>query len=98
MGEASLERAASCEEMAQIKPLLREAIDAGAFGWSTTVLNQHVGYEARPLACRNASRVELKVHSNALNEAGEGANEIALADTVDADAQEEEDHLALIRK
>jgi len=80
MGEASLERAASGEETAQIKTLLREAIDAGAFGWSTTVLNQHVGYEARPLACRNASRAELKAYCNALNEAGKGADLAPRAD------------------
>ncbi len=98
MGEASLERAASGEETAQIKTLLREAIDAGAFGWSTTVLNQHVGYEARPLACRNASRAELKAYCNALNEAGKGAIEIALTQTVGVLAEEEEDLLALLLK
>src|SRR5437763_7196259 len=98
MGEASLERAASGEETAQIKTLLREAIDAGAFGWSTTVLNQHVGYEARPLACRNASRAELKAYCNALNEAGKGAIEMALTQTVGVLAEEEEDLLALLLK
>src|SRR5438552_15306914 len=40
MGEASMERAATQDETAQIKTLLREAVDAGAFGFSTTVLNQ----------------------------------------------------------
>src|SRR5487761_714410 len=54
MGEASMERAATAEETARVKALLREAVDAGAFGFSTTVLNQHMGYQARPLACRNA--------------------------------------------
>src|SRR5437763_16179232 len=98
MGEASLERAASGEETAQIKTLLREAIDAGAFGWSTTVLNQHVGYEARPLACRDASRAELKAYCNALNEAGKGAIEIVLTQTVRALAEGEGDLLELLRK
>ncbi len=45
MGEASMERAATPDETAQIKALLGEAIDAGAFGFSTTILNQHVGYQ-----------------------------------------------------
>src|SRR5437660_201370 len=58
MGEASMERGATAEETAQIKSLIGEAVDAGAFGFSTTVLNQHMGYQARPLACRNASLVE----------------------------------------
>src|SRR6202165_4991046 len=52
MGEASMERGATPEETAQIKGLIREAVEAGAFGFSTTVLNQHIGYQARPLACR----------------------------------------------
>jgi N-acyl-D-aspartate/D-glutamate deacylase len=78
MGEASMERAATPEETAKIKALLGEAIDAGAFGVSTTILNQHVGYQGRPLACRNASREEWKAYANALKERGKGAIEIAL--------------------
>ena len=78
MGEASMERAATPDETAQIKALLGEAIDAGAFGFSTTILNQHVGFQGRPLACRNASRDELKAYANALKERGKGAIEIAL--------------------
>jgi N-acyl-D-aspartate/D-glutamate deacylase len=78
MGEASMERAATPDETAQIKALLGEAIDAGAFGFSTTILNQHMGYQGRPLACRNASRDELKAYANALKERGKGAIEIAL--------------------
>src|SRR5438093_5564647 len=55
MNEDSLERSATAEETAKIKALLGEAIDAGAFGFSSTLLNQHLGYGGRPLACRNAS-------------------------------------------
>ena len=43
-----------------------------------TILNQHMGFEGRPLACRNASRDELKAYANALKERGKGAIEIAL--------------------
>jgi N-acyl-D-amino-acid deacylase len=78
MGEASMERAATVEETEQIKALLGEALDAGAFGFSSTVLNQHLGFQGRPLACRNASRAELKAYANALRERGRGAIEIAL--------------------
>jgi N-acyl-D-aspartate/D-glutamate deacylase len=78
MGEASMERAASADETAEIKRLLGEALDAGAFGWSSTLLNQHMGYGGRPLACRNASREELKAYSNALRERGKGAIEFAM--------------------
>ena len=62
MGEASLERAASTEEIAGMRRLLGEAMDAGAFGFSSTLLNQHLGYQGRPLACRNASREEMKAY------------------------------------
>ena len=78
MGEASMERAASPEELLSIKKLIGEAIDAGAFGFSSTLLNQHMGYAGRPLACRNASREELKAYCNALKERGKGAIEIAM--------------------
>ena len=78
MGEESMERAANAEETAKLKTLLGEAMDAGAFGFSTTLLNQHLGYQGRPLACRNASREELKAYCNALKERGKGSIEIAM--------------------
>jgi len=78
MGEASMERAATPEETAKIASLLGEAIDQGAFGFSSTLLNQHLGYQGRPLASRNASREELKAYCNALRERGKGAIEIAM--------------------
>jgi N-acyl-D-amino-acid deacylase len=78
MGEASMERAATEEETKKIKELLGEALDAGAFGFSSTLLNQHMGYGGRPLACRNASRAELKAYCNALREKEKGAIEFAM--------------------
>jgi N-acyl-D-aspartate/D-glutamate deacylase len=78
MGEASMERAATAEETGRIESLLGEAVDAGAFGFSSTLLNQHMGYGGRPLACRNASRAELKAYCNALRSRGKGAIEIAM--------------------
>ncbi|HET7298506.1 MAG TPA: amidohydrolase family protein, partial [Burkholderiales bacterium] len=78
MGEASMERAANGSEIQKIESLLVEAIDAGAFGWSSTLLNQHMGYGARPLACRNASREEIKAYCNVLRERRKGAIEVAM--------------------
>jgi N-acyl-D-aspartate/D-glutamate deacylase len=78
MGEASMERSATADEIERIKFLLGEAFDAGAFGFSSTLLNQHMGYGGRPLACRNASRDELKAYCNALRERGKGAIEFAM--------------------
>src|SRR5438067_1178867 len=96
MGEASLERAGTPEETAQIKSLIGEAIDAGAFGFSTTVLNQHMEYEARPLACRNASLLELKAYANALKERKKGAIEIALTQKVSVLTDDEEELLSFL--
>src|SRR3954467_948768 len=78
MGEASMERAANASEVSQIAGILGEAMDAGAFGFSSTLLNQHLGYQGRPLACRNASREEMKAYCNALRSRGKGAIEIAM--------------------
>ncbi|HKX37558.1 MAG TPA: amidohydrolase family protein, partial [Burkholderiales bacterium] len=78
MGEASMERAADASETEKIASLLDQAIGAGAFGWSSTLLNQHMGYGARPLACRNASREEIKAYCNALRERGKGVIEYAM--------------------
>ncbi len=78
MGEASIERAATPDETARIAGLLGEALDAGAFGFSSTILNQHLGFGGRPLACRNASREELKAYARTLKARDKGAIEIAL--------------------
>lgn len=78
MGGESLERAANAEETARISALLGEAMDAGAFGFSSTILNQHLGYQGRPLACRLASDDELTAYSNVLRDRNKGAIEIAL--------------------
>jgi len=82
MGEESMERAATPAETAQIKALIKEAVAAGAFGFSTTNVAQHIGYKGRPIACRNANWDELKAYSNALKELGKGSIELALTNSV----------------
>ncbi len=78
MGEESTERSATIGELAQIRALLREAVMAGAVGFSTTNTLQHVGYRGRPLACRLADTNELKAYAGVLKELGCGLIEIAL--------------------
>ena len=89
MGEESMDRAATAAEIAQIKTLLKEAVTAGAFGFTTTAIPQHIGYKGRPLACRQASRDELKAYANGLKELGKGAIELALTSTVCELSEEE---------
>lgn len=82
MGEESMERPATPEERAQIKALIKEAVAAGAFGFSTTNVAQHIGYKGRPIACRQAGWDELKAYCNALQELGKGSIELALTNDV----------------
>ena len=89
MGEESMDRAATAAEIAQIKTLLKEAVTAGAFGFTTTAIPQHIGYKGRPLACRQASRDELKAYANGLKELGKGSIELALTSTVCELSEEE---------
>ena len=78
MGDASMDRAANSQETKEIAFLLNEAIQSGAFGFSSTLLNQHMGYGAKPLACRNASRDEIKAYCNVLRDRGKGSIEFAM--------------------
>jgi N-acyl-D-aspartate/D-glutamate deacylase len=96
MGEESMERAASHDETAQIKALIKEAVTAGAFGFTTTAIAQHIGYKGRPLACRNASRDEFKAYANALKEVGRGAMELALTKSASVLDDEEYEFLDLL--
>jgi len=88
MGTESMERAATPDETGKIAALLGGAMAAGAFGFSTTTLRQHIGFHGSPLACRLASRDELKSYANVLKQAGKGSIEVALTKkiaTVDED-------------
>src|SRR5215475_8247217 len=82
MGEESLDRAATPQETAQIKALIKEAVAAGAFGFTTTNVAQHIGYKGRPIACRQADHNEFKAYANALKELGKGCMELALTNDV----------------
>ena len=58
MGEDAMARAATEVETVRIRELLREAVAAGAFGFSLTVMPQHLGYKGQPSRQpRRAARV-----------------------------------------
>ena len=82
MGEESMDRSATPEETAKIKALIKEAVAAGAMGFTTSFIAQHIGYKGRPLACRQASMDEFKAYSNALKELGKGSIELALTNDI----------------
>lgn len=78
MRETAQERAATEDETKTIAALLRQGMEAGALGFTTTVATQHVGYRGRPLACRLASRDELGAYSHVLRNLGYGSIEVNL--------------------
>ncbi len=90
MGSDSLERAGTSEEISQMGELFSEAMDDGAFGFSTTIIGVHVGYEGRPVACRNSSLEEYRVLCQALKKRGRGSIELALKLTGDIGDEERE--------
>jgi N-acyl-D-amino-acid deacylase len=93
LGKESMDRAATAEETEKIAALLGEAMDAGALGFSTTTLKQHIGFKGQPLACRLASKNELKAYANVLKQKGKGSIEVALTKKI---AVVQDDEYALL--
>ena len=72
MGEEATQRAATEGEIAQMRAIVREAIDAGAVGFATSKAPTHVGYAGRPVPSRAADLAEVQAIADALREAGRG--------------------------
>jgi N-acyl-D-aspartate/D-glutamate deacylase len=96
LGEASFDRAATAEETAALARLYGEALDAGAFGLSTTILQNHVGDQGRPLACRLASADELRALCGEMRRRGRGVIEAAITSLPDRVTDEEYATLELL--
>ena len=72
MGEAATERTATAEEIARMRALVREAIDAGALGFATSKASTHIGYGGKPVPSRAADLGEIQALAGALGDAGRG--------------------------
>ncbi|MEC9344430.1 MAG: amidohydrolase family protein [Pseudomonadota bacterium] len=72
MGPEATERAATAEEVARMKHIVREGLEAGAIGFATSKSATHVGYEGRPVPSRLAHFDEMRELASALRDAGEG--------------------------
>ena len=72
MGEDAMKRKATDAEVAQMKGIVREAMDAGAIGFSTSTLEQHNGEGGIPMPSRFAGEHELLELTGALGDAGKG--------------------------
>lgn len=76
MGKAAWERAATAEETATMQRLLRESLEAGAWGWSTTVSPTHAGPKGEPVPTRLATNEERLALGRTLGEFNRGIIEI----------------------
>jgi N-acyl-D-aspartate/D-glutamate deacylase len=72
MGEAAYERAATPAEIARMGQLVREAIAAGAAGFSTSFSFVHRGADGKPVPSRFAERDEVEALFHAAGQAGKG--------------------------
>ncbi len=79
MRKAAVERAASDAETKQIAALLKEAMEAGANGFSTTTISRQKGWQGAPLACTLASLDELRAYARVLKEMGRGVIQLNCA-------------------
>ena len=72
MGDAAYERAATTDETERMCDLLREAIAAGAAGFSTSFSYAHRGVDGKPVPSRFADRDEVHALFRAAGDAGKG--------------------------
>ncbi|GMU78126.1 MAG: amidohydrolase [Acidimicrobiia bacterium] len=73
MGDAAYERTATSGEIDEMCRLLREALDAGAAGFSSSFSYAHRGVDGKPVPSRFADRAEVEALYTAAGEAGKGA-------------------------
>jgi N-acyl-D-aspartate/D-glutamate deacylase len=76
MGQAAWERAATADEIATMRRLLRASLEAGAWGWSTTVSPTHAGPKGEPVPTRLAANDERVALGRTLGDFNRGVIEI----------------------
>jgi N-acyl-D-aspartate/D-glutamate deacylase len=72
MGDAAYERTATRDEIEQMSALVREALAAGAAGFSTSFSYAHRGVDGKPVPSRFADRDEVDALFRATGETGRG--------------------------
>lgn len=78
MGEESTERAATQDEIKSMKKLMREAMDAGAIGFGTSVSVSHNGYAGKPVPSRLAAVEEMDQLVSVMGELKRGLMQITI--------------------
>ncbi|HLK09746.1 MAG TPA: amidohydrolase family protein [Candidatus Binatia bacterium] len=72
MGEEATERPATAEEVARMRAIVGDAIEAGALGFATSKAPTHVGWAGRPVPSRVADFDEVRAIASVLGELGRG--------------------------
>jgi N-acyl-D-aspartate/D-glutamate deacylase len=83
MGDESMERAATGEEIHRMRQLVAEALQAGAVGLSSSVAPVHIGAGGRPVPSRLARAEEIVELCGPLQDAGRGVFQITAGPTLD---------------
>ena len=91
LGDQANKRAATPEETTRIANALREAVKAGAFGFSSTMTKRQTGFQGKPLPTQLADANELKVYAGVLKELGRG---VIQANVIEALAKPTDEELA----
>ncbi len=78
MGEESCERAATANEIGAMKKLVREAMEAGAIGFGTSVSVSHNGYAGKPVPSRQATVEEMDALVSVMGEIKRGLMQITI--------------------
>ena len=78
MGEESTERAATADEIGAMKKLMREAMEAGAIGFGTSVSVSHNGYAGKPVPSRQATVDEMDQLVSVMGELKRGLMQITI--------------------
>jgi N-acyl-D-aspartate/D-glutamate deacylase len=77
MGERAFSDAAGEDDVRQMQHLVKQAVQAGAIGFSTSRTFNHLTADDRPVASRLAEWDEVRAIVNAVGETGKGLFEIA---------------------
>src|SRR5258705_3835051 len=77
MGEEAVERQATAEEIAEMKDLVRQGMEAGAVGFSSNQNPRHIREDKKPVASRLASDDELGSLLDVLGEMNSGVVQLS---------------------
>jgi N-acyl-D-aspartate/D-glutamate deacylase len=81
--DAATSRTATEDEIGRMQTMVREAMDAGAIGFSTSQAPSHVGWHGLPVPSRLADATEVKGLLDAMADAGRGIAEITYGPAFD---------------